>query len=91
MADVVVTVTVRLESPETNAEKAKEGVVKAVEALGGQPGNEEIRELAFGLKEIIINYYWPEDKGSPDEIEKTGKAVEGVQSVSVTNVTRALG
>ncbi|MDP6294264.1 MAG: hypothetical protein QF486_06470 [Candidatus Woesearchaeota archaeon] len=90
-ADVLCTLTVRPESPETDIDAVQKGIDELVQKEGGKVGKVEVNELAFGLKEMLVHFYWPEEKGSPDDIETKAAAVEGVQSANITNVTRALG
>ncbi|MAF34606.1 elongation factor 1-beta [Candidatus Woesearchaeota archaeon] len=91
MADVLCTLTVRPESPETDTDAIQKAIDNLIQKEGGKVGKVEVNDMAFGLKELLVHFYWPEDKGSPDDIEQKAADVEGVQSSNITNVTRALG
>jgi len=91
MANVIVTFKVNLESPETNVEDVKDAVSVKIEDSGVQVGKTEIEEVAFGLKAINFICIMDEDKGSTDRLEETMNEVEGVNSVQVVDVRRAIG
>jgi len=91
MAEVLVTLNVRLESPEVDADAVQQAATKTIDSLGGKVGKSETKELAFGLKELFLHFFWPEEKGSADATEQQVGALSGVQSAQITSVTRALG
>ena len=47
--------------------------------------------IAFGLKALDILFVMDEAKGSTEELEKTVSQIEGVESVEVPDVRRAVG
>ena len=51
----------------------------------------EIEPVAFGLKAINLLFAMDEAKGSTDELENKIKEIEGVNSVEVVDVRRAVG
>lgn len=79
------------ESPETDLAAVTEQASKLVEAFGAQVGKVEEQPVAFGLKAIMLTIIYDEDKGASDALEEDIAKVEGVNSVDVASVTRALG
>ena len=51
----------------------------------------EREDIAFGLKALKIIFVWDEDKGSADSLEEEIKKLDGVKSVEVVDVRRAIG
>lgn len=91
MASVVVTMKIMPESPETNLDSITQEVTKLVSAFGGTVGKTETHPVAFGIKSLNIVFVMNEDIGSTDALETDAAKIEGVQSVDVTDVRRALG
>ena len=92
MADVIVTLKVMPESPEVDLAKLQEEIQKHILEFAGE-GEIKFSEepVAFGLKSVNIIFIMDESLGSPDALEETIKGLEGVQSVEVTDVRRAIG
>ncbi|MFW6013631.1 MAG: elongation factor 1-beta [Nanoarchaeota archaeon] len=92
MADVIVTLKIMPESPETDLDalekKAKE---KLTEKVGESDVKTETEPVAFGLKAMKITFVMSEDLGSPDELEKELSEFDEVNSVEVVDVRRAIG
>ncbi len=90
MADVVITIKLMPESPETDmdalAEKATELISKV-----GEVGKKEIEPVAFGLKALNLIFVMDESKGSTDDVEKELSDLDAVASAEVTDVRRAVG
>lgn len=92
MAQVVVTLKIMPESPESDLNsiesKAKARILEFSE-------NTEMRAMqepiAFGLKAIKIIFVMEESKGSTDSLEEDIKEIEGVNSVEAIDVRRAIG
>ena len=57
----------------------------------GDVGRVEREKIAFGLEAIILIFIMDESKGSTDFIEDNMRNLDGVQSVEVTDVRRAIG
>ena len=91
MASVVVTLKIMPESPDTDLDKIKEQAKKEIAAFGGDVGKEEIKPVAFGLKEILLYFVMDESKGGTDKLEDKVRTISGVVSVEVTDVRRAIG
>jgi translation elongation factor aEF-1 beta len=47
--------------------------------------------VAFGINALISTFVMQEEGGKTDLIEKEVEALEGVQSVSITDVRRSIG
>ena len=90
MANVVITMKLMPESPETDLEAL---AVKAEEVIStvGEVGKKEFEPVAFGLKAVLLTFVMDENKGSTDDIEKTISDFDEVASAEVTDVRRAVG
>jgi len=91
MAEVILTFKIMPESPEVDLEAVKIKASEKIHEFGGEVGKTEEEPLAFGLKSLNIIFVMDEAKGSTDQLEEEIKQVEGVQSVEVTDVRRAIG
>lgn len=92
MARVIITFTIMPESPETDLDAVERAAKEKILAHAG-PGDTktEIEPIAFGLKALKILFVMDEQKGSTEPLEEQIKTIEGVQSVEVTDVRRAVG
>ena len=92
MAQVVVSIKIMPESPEVNLGKVEADAKKKIIDFAGE-GETKFEQvpLAFGLNELKVMFVMDEDKGSTDKLEDELKEIEGVQSVEVTDVRRAIG
>ena len=92
MANVVVTIKIMPSSPDIDLEKIKQ---EAREKIMSFTGIDEFRysvePIAFGLKALIITTLSPEEKGDLEPIEKSLSSIEGVESVQIIDVRRAVG
>jgi len=92
MADVVVSLKLMPTSPEVDYEKIIEVSRKHIAEFAE---NDEVKveeePIAFGLKALKLIFVMDEEKGSTDDLEENLGAVDGVQSVEVTDVRRAIG
>ncbi len=59
--------------------------------FGGTIGKVNIEPVAFGLKAVVFMFAMAESIGSTEELEARIAAVQGVNSVQVTDVRRAVG
>lgn len=50
-----------------------------------------IQPIAFGLKALNIIFVMDESKGSTESLENRISQIEGIESVEVTDVRRAIG
>ena len=91
MAQVVVTMKIMPESPDVDLGAIEEQAKKHVAEFGGEVGKIVQEPIAFGLKAVNVYFTMDEDKGSTEALEEQVATVEGVNSVEVTDVRRALG
>ena len=92
MAQVVVTLKIMPQSPEIDlAELEKQAKEKIIEFCSSQEFKTQIQPIAFGLKALLIYFVMEESKGSTEELENRIKELEGVESVEVPDVRRAVG
>ena len=90
MADVIITFKVMPESLDVDL-KVLEKNIKEVINRYGDVGRVEIEEIAFGLKALKFVVVVDESKGGTEIIEDNMRNVEGVNSVEVVDVRRAIG
>jgi len=92
MANVVVTLKIMPQSPEVNLDvlekKAREEIVKF---CNSQEFKTQIQPIAFGLKALLIYFVMDEKIGTTDRLEQAISQLEGVESVEVPDVRRAVG
>jgi len=92
MANVIVTMKIMPISPETDLSKIEEEAKTKIIAFAGEGDMKSEQEpVAFGLKALKILFVLAEDKGATDDLEKDIASIEGVNSVEVTDVRRAIG
>ena len=68
--------------------KAKKEIV---DFCNSQEFKTEVQPVAFGLKSLNIIFVMEESIGSTEELESKISQLEGVESVEVTDVRRAVG
>ena len=92
MASVVVSLRIMPQSPSVNISQIETKARKEiVDFCSSKEFKSNIEPIAFGLKALNILFVMEEDKGSTEEMEKKISRIEGVESVEVTDVRRALG
>ena len=91
MADVLITLKIMPHDLDVNLEDLAIKIIKKIESYGGKIKGKEFQPVAFGLKAVIIKFYIDEAKGWADENEEELKNINGVSSVSVEEVRRAVG
>jgi len=91
MADVVITLRIMPDSPKTDLKAIEEKARTYIGDYGGDVGKVDIQPVAFGLKALNIIFVSNEDIGSTDKLEQNIASIEGVNSVEVTDVRRAIG
>ena len=91
MADVVITLRIMPKSPETDLKAIEEKAKVFISEYGGEVGKVEEKPVAFGLKALELIFVSNEDIGSTDKLEQNVASIEGVNSVDVTDVRRAIG
>ncbi|MBN2458605.1 elongation factor 1-beta [Candidatus Woesearchaeota archaeon] len=92
MASVIVTLNIMPVSPDIDIESIKESALqKITQHYGETETKTEVEPIAFGLKAIKVLFVMDESKGSTEELERDISTIEGVNSVEVTDVRRAVG
>ena len=92
MANVIITLKIMPESPEIDLKKLEKEVLLAIIEYSGETETKiEIEPIAFGLKALKILFVSDEKKGAVDALEDTIRKIDGVQSVEVVDVRRAIG
>jgi elongation factor 1-beta len=91
MAQVIVTLKIMPAGPDTPLAPIQEKATRLIHEFGGQVGKIDVQEVAFGLKALNLFFMMDEDVGSTESLEQEIATIEGVNSVDVTDVRRALG
>ena len=80
------------ESPEVDLDAVEIAVKEQIKQFSGETQTKtEIEPIAFGLNALKIIFVADEAKGSIDELEKKIQEINGVNSVEVVDVRRAIG
>ena len=80
------------QSPEVDLpELEKKAKGEIIKFCSSKEFKTEIQPVAFGLKALVILFVMDESKGSTEELENMVKELEGVESVEVPDVRRAVG
>ena len=91
MAGVVaVIVKIMPESPDEDLSIIKEKAQELLKKNGAQNISFEERDVAFGLKAIMIKFAWDEEKDTSVYEDKLGE-IDGVSSVNTDDYRRAFG
>lgn len=92
MAQVVVSLRVMPQNPGIDLSglesKAKKEIVDFCSATEFKV---HIEPIAFGLNALNIIFVMDESKGSTENLEKKISEIDGIESVEVTDVRRAIG
>lgn len=91
MAKVILTFKIMPESADFDLSKIEEKVKHCITEFGGDYGKSDIEPVAFGLKCLKTVFIMDESKGSTDDLEKEINDLDGVGSVEVVDVRRAIG
>jgi elongation factor 1-beta len=93
MAKAVVTIKIMPESPDVDLHKVQIAAEHKIDHFCGEKGEKrhEIEPIAFGLKALKITFVMDEKIGSTDSLEQEIAGLEGVNSVDVIDVRRAIG
>ncbi len=92
MANSILTIKVMPTSPDVNLEELEVRVKQAIVNYAGEGETKtEIEPVAFGLKALKIIFVVDEANGGTDNLEKEISDMEGVNSIEVVDVRRALG
>lgn len=92
MAKVVVSLRIMPESIDISLSELKRKVEKEIKDFND---NNEIKieeeAIGFGLSALIFIFVMDEEKGDTEPLENKLKEIDGVRSVEVTDVRRAIG
>ena len=92
MANVVITLKIMPESPDTDFGPVEEKARAAIAEYAGETETKsEKKPVAFGLESLNIIFVVDESKGGTDTLEKQISEISGVNSVEVIDVRRAIG
>ncbi len=93
MAQAIITLKIMPVSPEVDLGALEAAAVKAIDAFVGDGGEKRfaVEPIAFGLKALKITFVMDEAKGSTEPLEEFIAGIEGVNSVDVVDVRRAVG
>lgn len=92
MAKAIITMKIMPENPEVDLEKIHSEALEKIAGFAGEgETKKEIEPVAFGLKALKIIFVMDEAKGSTEPLEKEIETIQGVNSVEVTDVRRAIG
>jgi elongation factor 1-beta len=88
MAGIVgVKVKLMPESPEVNLEEIESKAKEIVEKSGGNNKEYEIQPIAFGLKALIVFFFYDEEKDT-SEIEQKLREIDKVQSAEIIDLRK---
>jgi len=92
MANAIVTFKIMPQSPDVDLKKIEHAALKDIETHAGKGDTKiEIEPIAFGLKALKITFIVDEKLGSPDALAEQIEKIDGVNSVEVIDVRRAIG
>lgn len=92
MANVILTLKIMPENPSVDLANLEDNVKKEITGFSGETETKtETEEVAFGIKALKITFVMDENKGSTEALENKIKEIEGVSSVDVVDVRRAVG
>ncbi|MBN2459525.1 elongation factor 1-beta [Candidatus Woesearchaeota archaeon] len=92
MANAIVTIKIMPESPDVDLDKLSPEIEGKINSFAGEGDRrKEIQPIAFGLNALQIIFVMDEKKGSTEPLEEEISKIEGVQSVEVVDVRRAIG
>jgi len=90
MSIVAVIVKIMPESPDTDLDKIKGEAEAKLKEDGAQNISFEVKDVAFGLKALMIKFAWPEEKDTSTFEDKLA-GIEGVSSAVTDDYRRAFG
>jgi translation elongation factor aEF-1 beta len=75
------------DSLEANLDKIQEAAKKIVENFGGNNKEYSIEPVAFGLKSVIVFFFYPDDK-STEHLEEEFSKIPNVQSAQLIDMRK---
>ncbi|MEK6934288.1 MAG: elongation factor 1-beta [Nanoarchaeota archaeon] len=91
MGFVLATFKFMPETVDTDLDNVKNEVEDVISKFGAKTEKVDREPVAFGLNALIVVVSIDENKGGLDPLEDQLRNVEGVESVEVTDVRRAIG
>ena len=92
MVQIVATLKIMPSSPEVDLSSIQSKAEEEIKKFSGETQFKiEQEPIAFGLKALKIIFVMDENKGSTDVLEENIKKIDGVNSVEVIDVRRAIG
>ncbi len=85
------TVRIMPSAPDVSLVEIKEKACALIQKFGGNVGRSEEQAVAFGIRALNIIFVMDEKKGGTEPLEKQISEIEGVNSVEVSDVRRAVG
>jgi translation elongation factor aEF-1 beta len=74
-------------SPEADLEAIQNAAKKIVEEFGGENKEYAIEPIAFGLKAVIVFFFYPDDK-NPEELEEKFATIKDVASCELIDMRK---
>ena len=75
------------DSPDTNLREIEKKARKIIEDFGGNNKEYSIEPIAFGLKALIVFFFYPDDKNTEKLIEKF-ENIPGVTSAQLVDMRK---
>ncbi len=75
------------ESPDVDLEKISEAAKRIVERFGGTNKEYSIEPIAFGLKAVIVFFFYPDDKNTEELVDKF-QEIEDVASAQLIDMRK---
>lgn len=75
------------ESPDVDLDKIQEQAKKIVEDFGGTNKEYSIEPIAFGLKAVIVFFFYPDNKET-EGLEDRFSSIENVSSVQLVDIRK---
>ena len=92
MASIIITLKIMPADPEVNLSRVEQKAIEEIKNFAGKTEiKRELEPVAFGLNALKITFVMDENIGSTDELEEKISKIEGVSSVKVVDVRRAIG
>ena len=92
MSKVIITLKIMPADPEVNLSRVEQKAIEEIKNFAGKTEiKRELEPVAFGLNALKITFVMDENIGSTDELEEKISRIEGVNSVEVVDVRRAIG
>lgn len=91
MASVIVKMKIMPSSADIDLTELRHQIMEEIDSVGAHMGAMVSVPVAFGLKALELTYSVDESSGDTEVLEEKLKEIDGIQSVSVESVSRALG